>query len=250
MNALQITLFLPLIGFFITLLIPKDNTNAVRWFALIVSLATFIISLALIGPFWFNSPAGFVFQTNEPWISSPAIRYHVGIDGVSLWLILLSTLLTPICVIVSWRSVQKWVKQFMAFLLLLEFALVGVFCALDLFLFFVFWEVSLVPMYFLIGVWGHERRIYSAVKFFLYTMAGSALMLVAIIYLYTAAGGTFDYQAILASIQNGGVGLSDTAQFWLFLAFFVAFAIKVPLFPLHTWLPDAHVEAPTAGSVM
>jgi len=250
MNALQVTLLLPLIGFLVTLLIPKDKPDAVRWFALIVSLATFIVSLALIGPFWFNSPGGFVFQTNEPWISSPAIRYHVGIDGVSLWLILLSTLLTPICVIISWRSIQKWVKQFMAFLLLLEFALVGVFCSLDLFLFFVFWEVSLVPMYFLIGVWGHERRIYSAVKFFLYTMAGSALMLVAIIYLYTAAGGTFDYQTILASIQNGGVGLSDTAQFWLFLAFFVAFAIKVPLFPLHTWLPDAHVEAPTAGSVM
>ena len=133
--------------------------------------------------------------------------------------------------------------------MLLEFGLIGVFCALDFFLFFVFWEVSLVPMYFLIGIWGHERRIYSAVKFFLYTMAGSALMLVAIIYLYNQAG-TFDYTKILAGLQSGAIALSSTEQLWLFLGFFIAFAIKVPLFPLHTWLPDAHVEAPTAGSVM
>jgi len=248
---LHFTLFLPLAGFLLAILIPKDKFDAIRWFALIVSLATFVISLGLIGPFWFNTPhEAFVFQTDAPWISSPVIRYHVGIDGVSLWLILLSTFLTPICVLISWRSIQKRVKEFFAFLLLLEFGLIGVFCSLDLFLFYVFWEVSLVPMYFLIGIWGHDRRIYSAVKFFLYTMAGSVLMLVAIIYLYNRAGSTFDYQMILAALQNGRLNLSATEQYWLFLAFFVAFAIKVPLFPLHTWLPDAHVEAPTAGSVM
>ncbi len=152
--------------------------------------------------------------------------------------------------LISWRYIEKLRKEFFAFLLLLEFGLIGVFCSLDLFLFYVFWEIALVPMYFLIGIWGHERRIYSAVKFFLYTMAASVLMLVAIIYLYNRAGGTFDYATILASIQNGRLTFSGPEQFWLFLAFFVAFAVKVPLFPLHTWLPDAHVEAPTAGSVM
>ena len=162
---------------------------------------------------------------------------------------LLTTLLTPLCVLVSWRSVQKRVKEFFAFLLLLEFGLIGVFCAFDLFLFFVFWEVSLVPMYFLIGVWGHERRIYAAVKFFVYTMAGSMLMLVGIIYIYNQAG-TFDYAKIMAGLQNGSIASTYQEQLLLFLAFFIAFAIKVPLFPLHTWLPDAHVEAPTAGSVM
>ena len=250
MNLLQITLFLPLVGFFGAMLIPKDKAGAIRWFALILSLLTFFVSLGLIGPFWFASPSGFVFHTDSPWIASPSIHFHLGIDGVSVWLILLSTLLTPICVIISWRSISKRPKEFFAFLLLLEFGLIGVFCSLDLFLFYVFWEVSLVPMYFLIGVWGHDRRIYAAVKFFLYTMAGSLMMLVGIIYLYNKAGGTFDYQAILGSLMNGRISLSGGEQFWLFMAFFIAFAIKVPLFPLHTWLPDAHVEAPTAGSVM
>jgi NADH-quinone oxidoreductase subunit M len=153
-------------------------------------------------------------------------------------------------VLVSWKHIDKRVKEFFAFLLLLEFGLVGVFCALDFFLFYVFWEVALVPMYFLIGVWGHDRRIYSAVKFFLYTMAGSVLMLAAIIYLYTQSGNTFDYLRILAGLQNRSIPLDSGTQLVLFLAFFIAFAIKVPIFPLHTWLPDAHVEAPTAGSVM
>jgi NADH-quinone oxidoreductase subunit M len=173
----------------------------------------------------------------------------VALDGISLWLVILTTLLTPICVLVSWRSIDTRVKEFFAFLLLLEFGLVGVFCALDLFLFFVFWEVSLVPMYFLVGIWGHDRRIYAAVKFFIYTMVGSMLMLVAIIFLYNQAG-TFDYVKILAGLQNRSIAVTYPEQFLLFMAFFIAFAIKVPLFPLHTWLPDAHVEAPTAGSVM
>src|SRR5207245_255181 len=161
----------------------------------------------------------------------------------------LSTLLTPICVLISWRFIEKRVKEFYAFLLLLSFGLVGVFVLLDLFLFYVFWEISLVPMYFLIGIWGHERRIYAAVKFFLYTMAGSVLMLGAIIFLYNR-GGTFDYPTILEMISSGRLHLSSQEHMVLFLAFFVAFASKVPLFPLHTWLPDAHVEAPSAGSVM
>jgi NADH-quinone oxidoreductase subunit M len=249
MTLLDVVIFLPLIAFLISLALPKDNPGLIRRFSLVASTAIFIVSLGLIGPYWFQSPGKFVVETNLPWIESPAIRYHVAIDGISLWLVILTTLLTPICILVSWRSIDKHIKQFFAFMLLLEFGLVGVFCAIDFFLFFVFWEISLVPMYFLIGVWGHERRIYSAVKFFLYTMVGSMLMLVAIIYLYNASG-TFDYTRILAGLQNGSIALSPQEQLLLFLAFFIAFAIKVPLFPLHTWLPDAHVEAPTAGSVM
>jgi len=170
-------------------------------------------------------------------------------DGVSLWLVLLSTFLTPISILLSWKYIDHRVKEFFAFLLLLEFGLIGVFVSLDLFLFYVFWEVCLVPMYFLIGIWGHDRRIYAAVKFFIYTMAGSVLMLAAILYLYNKAG-TFDYPAILLMMESGKLALTHVEETILFLAFFLAFAIKVPLFPLHTWLPDAHVEAPTAGSVM
>lgn len=249
MTLLSAVIFLPLVAFLIIMALPRENHGMIRMFSLVASIAIFLISLGLIAPVWSASAGKFAWETNEPWIQSPAINYHIGLDGISLWLVILSTFLTPLCVLVSWRSIDKHIKQFYAFLLLLEFGLVGVFCALDFFLFFVFWEVSLVPMYFLIGIWGHERRIYSAVKFFLYTMAGSALMLIAIIYLYNQAG-TFDYTKILAGIQSGAIGLSTTAQFYLFLGFFIAFAIKVPLFPLHTWLPDAHVEAPTAGSVM
>jgi len=249
MTLLSAVIFLPLIAFLIILALPRDNPNLVRMFSLIASIAIFIVSLGLIAPVLSAAAGKFVFETNQMWIETPAINYHIGLDGISLWLVLLTTLLTPLCVLVSWKSIDKHIKQFFAFLLLLEFGLVGVFCALDLFLFFVFWEVSLVPMYFLIGIWGHERRIYSAVKFFLYTMTGSALMLIAMIYIYNLAG-TFDYTKILAGIQSGAIPLTANEQLWLFLGFFIAFAIKVPLFPLHTWLPDAHVEAPTAGSVM
>jgi NADH-quinone oxidoreductase subunit M len=250
MNLLTVVLALPLVAFLVALLLPKDIPGLSRLFALITSVIVFVVSLGLIAPFWFHTPHGWAFETDLNWIDSPRIHYHVAIDGVSLWLILLTTLLTPICVLLSWRYINKRVKEFYAFLLLLEFGLIGVFCSLDLFLFYVFWEVALVPMYFLIGVWGYDRRIYAAVKFFLYTMAGSVLMLGAIIYLYNQAGGTFDYVEILRQFQVGQLGLSSQAELLLFLAFFIAFAIKVPLFPLHTWLPDAHVEAPTAGSVM
>ena len=249
MTLLDTVLFLPLVGFFLLLLVPKDNPNASRMGALLISIVAFAASLGLIAPYWFAAPAGWHFETNVPWISYPPIRYHVALDGLSLWLVLLSTLLTPVAVLVSWKHIDRRVKEYYALLILLEFGLIGVFVSLDLFLFYVFWEVSLVPMYFLIGIWGHERRIYAAVKFFLYTMAGSVLMLAAIIYLYNKSG-TFDYSDILSQLQSGRLVFDARTQMLLFLAFFGAFAIKVPLFPLHTWLPDAHVEAPTAGSVM
>ncbi len=249
MNLLDILIALPLAGFLITLFLPGGNPEAIRRFTLAFSLLVFVLSLGLIAPYWFANPAGYVFQTDIPWIASPAIRYHTGVDGLSLWLIILTTLLTPIAVLCSWKHIDNRVKQFFAFILFLEFGLIGVFAALDLFVYYIFWEVSLVPMYFLIGVWGHERRIYAALKFFLYTFAGSVLMLVAIIYLYGRAG-TFDYTVILSHLQSGALSFTGREESWLFLAFFLAFAIKVPIFPLHTWLPDAHVEAPTAGSIM
>ena len=246
---LNLVLFLPLAGFLLLMLVPRGQHENIKRIALALSLVVFALSLGIVAGFDRGS-SNFQFVTDAPWISTPAIRFHTGIDGLSLWLVILTTLLTPIGILVSWRHIDKRVKEFFAFFLLMEFGLVGVFIALDLFLFYVFWEVSLVPMYFLIGVWGHERRIYAAVKFFLYTMAGSVLMLAAIIYLYNRAGGTFDYGNILQAITSGQVGLNPIEEGLLFLAFFIAFAIKVPLFPLHTWLPDAHVEAPTAGSVM
>ena len=250
MSLLDLVLFLPLAGFLLLILTPKGNPHLPRVMALGISLVIFVISLGLAGPYLGATvPGGYTFTTNVPWINSPAIHYHVGLDGLSLWLVILTTLLTPISVLVSWKSIEHRTKEFFAFLILLEFGLIGVFISLDLFLFFVFWEVGLVPMYFLIGIWGHYRRIYAAVKFFIYTMVGSMLMLVAVIFLYNHTG-TFDYPEIMAQLQSGRLMLSSRTEMLLFLAFFIAFAIKVPLFPLHTWLPDAHVEAPTAGSIM
>jgi NADH-quinone oxidoreductase subunit M len=247
-NLLDILLILPAAGFLLTLFLPKDNPGLIRNFVLAVSVVTFLFSLLLIGPVQ-ATPGRLALEGNSSWIEYPAIRYHVALDGLSLWLVILSTFLTPIVTLVSWKYIQNRVKEFYAFLLALLLGVLGVFVAQDLFLFFVFWEISLVPMYFLVGIWGHDKRIYAAVKFFLYTMAGSALMLVAIIYLYNKSG-TFDIPLLLDMMAKGRLVLSGTESFWLFLAFFVAFAIKVPLFPLHTWLPDAHGEAPTAGSVM
>ena len=242
MNLLDMLLAIPLAGFLLTLLLPRRNEDAIRVLSLAVALAAFVLSLVL--------PAGFEQQSTDLiWIPSLDIHYHVAADGLSLWLVLLPTFLTPIVILISWRHITNRIKEFYAFLLLLEFGLVGVFLAQDLFLFYVFWEISLVPMYFLIGIWGHERRIYAAVKFFLYTMTGSVLMLAAIIYIYNR-GHTFDYAQILAMFESGRLHFNANEQMLLFLAFFIAFAIKVPLFPLHTWLPDAHVEAPSAGSVM
>jgi len=248
MNLLDILIALPAIGFIVILLVPRAMEHMARMLALGFSLVTLVLSLGIAGGYQMGQK-GTQFVTNTIWISNPEIHWHVGIDGLSIWLIILSTFLTPIAILLSWRYIGDRVKEFYAFLLLLEFGLIGVFAAWDLFLFYVFWEVVLVPMYFLIGIWGHDRRIYAAVKFFLYTMVGSVLMLAAIIFLYNRAG-TFDYAAILDQFGTGKIALSHLEETLLFLAFFLAFAIKVPLFPLHTWLPDAHVEAPTAGSVM
>jgi len=247
-NLLGIVLLLLLVGFLAALAIPRSRPEASRMWALIVSAVTLLLSFGL--PIEFDrAVAGEQFTLDAPWVRSPEIHFHIGMDGVSLWLVLLAVFLTPVCVLISWRSISQRVKEFYALFLLLEFGLVGVFIAQDIFLFYVFWEISLVPMYFLIGIWGHERRIYAAVKFFLYTMVGSVLMLAAIIFVYNRAQ-TFNYPAILGMIASGRLSFSSAEELYLFLAFFLAFAIKVPLFPLHTWLPDAHVEAPTAGSVM
>ncbi len=249
-SILTIITFLPVAGALLLLFPRNENHRAIRTLALAVSTVTFLLSLPLFTSFDASSP-DMQFEQNLPWMPSLGISYHVGIDGITLFLVLLTTFLTPISILASWNSIERRVKEYFIFMLLLETGMLGVFVALDLFLFYVFWEVMLVPMYFIIGVWGGERRIYAAVKFFLYTMVGSVLMLVAIISLYSLNGGTtFDFPAILSNVQNGTLNLSSDQQYWLFLAFFVAFAIKVPLFPFHTWLPDAHVEAPTAGSVI
>ena len=241
-------LFLPVAAALTLLAVPGREKELVRRLALGAALLAFLLSLPLAAQFPAGD-AGWQFEVDRPWITSPPIRFHIGLDGLSLWLVLLVTFLTPIAMLASWRSIQSRVKEFFFLMLVLETGMIGVFVSLDLFLFYVFWEVSLVPMYFIIGVWGHERRVYAAVKFFLFTFAGSLLMLVAIIWLYNATG-TFDFVEILAGVQSGEFLWEGSQQGWLFLAFFLAFAIKVPLFPLHTWLPDAHVEAPTAGSVI
>ena len=246
-HVLSVLIFLPLAGAVILGLMRRENHDGIKWTALVFSLLEFLISVGVFIAFKLNQP-GMQFEEFQSWITSPSINYHLGLDGLSLLLVLLTTFLTPLGILVSWKSISSRVKEFFLFLLALETGMIGVFVAMDLFLFFLFWEAMLIPMYFLIGVWGHERRIYAAVKFILYTMVGSALMLVGILFLYNATG-TFDLPVILEKLSMGPV-LSARAETWLFLAFFLAFAIKVPMFPLHTWLPDAHVEAPTAGSVI
>jgi NADH-quinone oxidoreductase subunit M len=219
-----------------------------RWLALGFSTATFVLSLLLLKGD--SAAAGFRFVQDVSWIGALNARYHVGVDGISVWLVLLTTLLVPISILSSWHAIHERRLAFYTFILLLEGAMLGVFVSLDLLLFYLFFEASLVPMYFLIGVWGGERRIYAAIKFFIYTAVGSLLMLVGIIALYYHFG-TFDYTVMLAALQSGAAAaLPERWEFWLFLAFAFAFSIKVPLFPFHTWLPDAHTEAPTAGSVI
>jgi NADH-quinone oxidoreductase subunit M len=251
--VLTVLTFLPLAGTLALLLLRSDDHVWIRRLALVTAVAEFAISLLLLRGFAAQA-AGFQFEEFHGWIRQPPIHYHLGIDGLSLFLVLLTTLLTPISILASWKSIDERVKGFFISLLVLETGVIGVFVSLDLFLFFVFWEVMLIPMYFLIGIWGHERRIYAALKFVLYTMFGSILMLVAILWLYrvTAAAGypTFDIAQIQTLLSSGTIALPLRTEILLFGAFFLAFAIKVPLFPLHTWLPDAHTEAPTAGSVM
>ena len=219
-----------------------------RWIALVMTVATFAVSLLLLRGVG-ASGAEFRFEENVSWIGTINANYHLGVDGISLWLVLLTTLLMPIAVLSSWTAIQKRQLSYYVFLLILEAAMIGVFVSLDLLLFYLFFEASLIPMFFLIGIWGGERRIYAAIKFFIYTAVGSLLMLVGIIALYYLYG-TFDYQALLQAISERPLSEWGRAEFWLFLAFALAFCIKVPLFPFHTWLPDAHTEAPTAGSVI
>jgi NADH-quinone oxidoreductase subunit M len=245
---LTMLVLLPLAGGVLVLLLGPGRPGLVRQVALGVSLVTFVVSLVL---WWQFDPASadYQFVERHQWLPEFGVSYHVGVDGISLLLVVLTTFLTPISLLCSWQSVEQRVREFAFFMLVLEAAMIGVFISVDLFLFYLFWDAMLIPMYFLIGVWGYDRRIYAAIKFMLYTMAGSVLMLVAIIwiaYYHQAATGvpSFDLENLLA------LNIPAALQTWLFLAFAVAFAIKVPLFPFHTWLPDAHVEAPTAGSVL
>ena len=217
-----------------------------RWIALIATVATFVVSLVLLRGIG-ASGAELRFEENVSWIGSIGARYHVAVDGVSLWLVLLTTLLMPIAILSSWTSIKKRQLSYYVFLLILESAMIGVFVSFDLLLFYLFFEASLVPMFFLIGIWGGERRIYAAVKFFIYTAVGSLLMLVGIISLYFLYH-TFDYVTLMQAMTANP--LPERAEFWLFVAFALAFSIKVPVFFFHTWLPDAHTEAPTAGSVI
>ena len=242
---LTLTTFFPLLGVLIILFMKAEHKNAIRWVALLTSLVTFGISIAALVQF---DPANPDLQlvVKAPWIQIAdwTVYFYMGVDGLSILLVLLTTFLTPISILSTWTAVEDRVKDFMIFFLLLEVGMLGVFVAQDLFLFYIFWEFTLVPMYFLIGIWGGPRRMYAAVKFFLYTMAGSVLMLLAMLWLGLAQG-TFSLPELIA---KGGIPAD--VQFWLFIAFAIAFAIKVPMWPLHSWLPDAHVEAPTAGSVI
>jgi NADH-quinone oxidoreductase subunit M len=240
---LTILLLIPLLGTLVILATPRKNEDFIRTTALVFSLITFVASLWLLTKPFFTDP-GFVEGGRVPWIPTVGIWYAMGVDGISVLLVLLTTLLMPIAVLASYNYITERIKEYYAFLLVLEIGMLGVFFALDLFLFYIFWEFTLVPMYFLIGIWGGPRRQYASIKFFLYTMAGSLLMLLAILWL-GIKGGTF-FVPDLVGIQFA----SPLLEMVLFLAFALAFAIKVPLWPLHSWLPDAHVEAPTAGSII
>jgi NADH-quinone oxidoreductase subunit M len=244
---LSLVTFIPLIGMFVILLIDRENKGLIRGVAFTTGLIDFLLSLPLFFQFELTSRMQFVERVD--WIPQFGVSYHMGIDGISMLLVLLTTLTCVICYAATWTAVEKHVKEFMALSLLLQTGMIGVFCALDFFLFYVFWEIMLIPMYFIIGVWGGARRIYAAIKFFIYTMFGSVLMLVAILWLYFHQ---FDVNGVYTTdiLAYHGLPIGAQAQTLLFLAFFLAFAIKVPVFPFHTWLPDAHVEAPTVGSVI
>jgi NADH-quinone oxidoreductase subunit M len=245
-NLLTVVVFLPLAGALLLALLPRGEAGQHRVATLAISLVTLALSLGLWMGFDASASAPeFQFEVKLPWIASAGIGYHVGLDGVALLLVMLTTVLMPIVVLSTWQAVEDRVKEFMIALLVLETAMVGTFAALDLILFYVFWELLLVPMYLLIGVWGSHNRLYATVKFFVYTFAASVLMLLAMLYLYFHSGSSFDYLDIRSALQ-----VTPEQGRWLFLAFALAFAVKVPMFPLHTWLPDAHTEAPTAGSVI
>ncbi len=247
MDTLSLVTFLPLFGAVAIALTPSRARGWIRWFSLLWTTGVFVYSLKLVGAFQTN--ADMQMAVNASWLPSLGISYKIGIDGISLFLVMLVTFLTPITILGCFNSIEERVKEFFVCMLVLETAMIGAFVALDLFLFYVFWDAMLIPMYFMIGVWGGERKIYATVKFFIYTMVGSLLMLVAILYVvhqHRVQTGelTFDLALLLGTV------FSSQEQWLLYLAFALAFAIKVPMFPFHTWLPDAHVEAPTPGSVI
>src|SRR3954470_5709259 len=256
-HILSIILFTPLVGALLLLFVPKENKDAIRWIANIFALGGFLISLPLVPLFWEKVTSGdtaafkFVEGTANNWIPSIGAGYVLGIDGISFLLIMLTTLLGWISILSSWTAIENRVKEYYVWFLVLQTGMLGVFMSMDFFLFFVFWEAMLVPMYLLIGIWGGPRKLYAAIKFFLYTLAGSVLMLLGIIYLYFhhfSVTGVYTF-SIPALYQTAPL-ITGYTGVYLFLAFFLGFAIKVPMFPFHTWLPDAHVEAPTAGSVI
>src|SRR5215211_5421988 len=248
-NYLSIILFEPLLGAALILLISKQNENAIRWIANVTAFVGFVISI----PLWFrfNAQSGeFQFVERAPWIPSIGAEYFLGVDGLTVLLILLTTMMGSIAVLSSWTAITERVKEYYIFLLVLQTGMLGAFMSLDFLLFFLFWEVMLVPMYFLIGIWGSANRLYSAIKFFLYTLAGSVVMLLGIlaVYFQTPATATSPHTFDVTVMQQ--MSLPYDLQWWVFLAFFLGFAVKVPMFPFHTWLPDAHTDAPTAGSVI
>lgn len=256
-NLLTILILFPVIGAVATVAHQAfwKQESQLKWLALGFTVVNFLLSLILVVDKGTASASGFLFEINVPWIKAINTNFHLGVDGLSLWLVILTTFIMPISIISTWNAVEKRPTAFYVFLLLLESAMIGVFVSLDLLVFYLFFEASLIPMFFLIGIWGGQNRIYAAVKFFIFTMLGSLLMLVAIIALYylhaDATGtGTFDFVTLLNSLKLGNLVFAGSTGTLLFLAFAVAFSIKVPLFPFHTWLPDAHTEAPTAGSVI
>ena len=251
-NILNIVCYLPIVGMIVIMFTKRENENTIKWIANITAFLGFLVSIPLLTSFndpRFISPDGYRFVFDRAWIPQIGANYKFGIDGISMLLVLLTTLLGTIAILSSWTAIKERVKEYYAFMLLLQTGMLGVFMAMDFLVFYVFWEIMLVPMYFLIGVWGGPRKLYAAIKFFLYTLAGSVLMLVGILaiyfYQYSVTG---IYSFDIVGFQK--LGFPTDLQWWVFLAFFIGFAIKVPMFPFHTWLPDAHVEAPTAGSVI
>src|SRR5690242_6464157 len=246
-HILSIVLFTPLVGLLVLLFIPSSNARAIKLWANFASLAGFLVSLPLV--FSFDRTKDFQFVEKARWIPTIGATYHIGIDGLGLLLVMLTTLLGFIAILASWSAIHDRLKEYYAFFLLLQTGMLGVFMALDFLLFFIFWETVLVPMYFIIAIWGGQRRGYAAIKFMIYTLIGSVLMLLGIPTLYFQHYSQFQtYSFDFADLMR--LQLSDTMQWWVFWAFFLGFAVKVPMFPFHTWLPDAHTEAPTAGSVV
>ena len=240
---LSLAIWTPVIGGILTLAVGDRRAGAARWAALIFSIMAFVVTIPLYTGFN-DHTAAMQFSEYAAWIPSLNVHYHLGVDGISLWFILLTSFLTILVVISSWTNIQQRVAQYMGAFLIMEGLMIGVFCALDAILFYVFWEAMLIPMFLIIGIWGGPNRVYATIKFFLYTFLGSVLMLVALLYLYFHADHSFN----LLTFQQ--IPLGSTAQILIFIAFFLAFAVKIPMWPVHTWLPDAHVEAPTGGSVI